>query len=246
MSNKTFSRRKALGILAIGAPTYCASVTRPPAAIEQPRISAGRSFCGISLREAGRKLLNEVESKTGKTTVAECKPLDWKKGHSDFLSDGTPHICLDPGKVTEEVIVHELSHLRLEINGYPVFCWELTQVISQDPAWPNLQAMFVEIQDHLSHHVFFSHLRQLGYSPDTPWRGQLAKLDSKRIQDGEFHHVAEWAFRTRMEVTDQHFIDRFEKSLQAQGKTNAATLGKAMASAVGDLTHWTSPFGKMA
>jgi hypothetical protein len=84
-------------------------------------------FLGVKLRPEVQSIISEIEGKTKRKIYAEYAELEEHTlGVSYIGAGGTPIVRVSfdlqnqPRKV-EAVVAHELLHLRLRANGYPVF-----------------------------------------------------------------------------------------------------------------------------
>ena len=89
--------------------------------------------------------------------------------------DGTPTIkCHQAhGDLNEEIIVHQLAHLKLKAAGFPTIEFNgiernLSQWIDDD------------LYDSIQHWIMYPHLRKLGYSPDAARKSEVS-VRSPRI-----------------------------------------------------------------
>jgi predicted metal-dependent hydrolase len=90
-------------------------------------------FLGIKLRAEVQALADEIENKTKRKISAHFVEYAGEErfmlGSSFIHSDGVPYLAVsidltDQPKKAEAVIAHELLHLRLRANGYPVFLFD--------------------------------------------------------------------------------------------------------------------------
>ena len=201
-----------------------------------------RTIGGVSLHPAAQRLLHNVELRSDKTLETIVRPLGAVRGHAQFGPDGTPQIFIDNKRpITEEVIVHELSHLALLLDGYPTFV--ITPPAKQQYGWEDWSDLLTKVEDDISHHIFFPKLRAMGYQPNNPFREQInTRLSGSALKEWaakDLHYMAETDFRVRLEEQDRMFIRRFDQSLMDTGMQASVELAKQMAAAVGSLEHWT-------
>src|SRR5215207_6024056 len=90
-------------------------------------------FLGIRLSPEVRAVADAVEQKTKKKIYAVFDEFEneYTLGSSLIGDDGTAYVRVNPNLKTqrqklEAVIAHELLHLRLRANGYPVFLFAPT------------------------------------------------------------------------------------------------------------------------
>ncbi|HEY6767183.1 MAG TPA: hypothetical protein VI386_20675 [Candidatus Sulfotelmatobacter sp.] len=76
------------------------------------------------LGPAGSALAKHVEAACGRRLNVRFEGIE-QRGTSRILPDGTPLILINPSykAMVEEVLVHELEHLQLAIEGFPRYNW---------------------------------------------------------------------------------------------------------------------------
>jgi hypothetical protein len=123
--------------------------------------SSARKLCEIELSPNGLKLLSEVEQTFNKQVLDQwSKDMD-RHAAGLITPDGTPTIRCHQARrdLNEEIIVHELSHVRLRAMGFPTL--EFNGIERNISQWID-----EDIYDTVQHWIIYPHLRKLGYSPD--------------------------------------------------------------------------------
>ena len=132
--------------------------------------SSARKLCEIELSPSGLKLLSEVEQKFNKQVRDQWSKEMARPTTALITPDGTPTIrCHQPRRdLSEEIIVHELYHLRLRAAGFPTLEFNgiernLSQWIDDD------------LYDSIQHWIMYPYLRKLGYSPDVARKSEVER-----------------------------------------------------------------------
>lgn len=172
---------------------------------EQSRPTLKKEIFGIKLRSSSSVLLAEVESLFGKAVCVKlmrdrdgCTNLmldseGYIKAHSKVAQDGTPVILLDDSHQTEEVLVHELFHLKLFANGFPEL--KAGMWVNQDD---EINSKFIYqlealIRDTIQHWRFYPEMRRMGFRHHL---GGVQEFKSA-MERGHFENVTtgnEWLF----------------------------------------------------
>lgn len=125
--------------------------------------------------------------------------------------DGTPTVLLDYSNQTEEMVVHELFHLKLIYQGFPELRWRMwlrENEIANDKLFQMVQTL---ISDTIHHWLFYPEMRRMGLDP-----GKGNKQDLKNAMErGYFENVTtenEWLFlplfyfKDYLELDDKNFL----------------------------------------
>jgi hypothetical protein len=166
-----------------------------------------RDLFGITLSSSATKLLNQVEN-LYKNPVYEKLGKDLStdtSGFADTDKDGTPIITINPqiGR-TEENIVHELFHLKMQAQGYPLFDFDAPpQVMQKNRAY--FDEMRQKIYDPLTHRIFFPEMRRMGLDPDAHIRAQYRE-NRKSSEKPSEDFLALYYFRLALELDDQSLL----------------------------------------
>jgi hypothetical protein len=199
-----------------------------------------REVLGITLRPAGGRLLEHVEKACGKSIIARQTTLTTNMAEGGIRGDGTPVIEVSPNvTVTEELLVHELSHMKLQIEGFPkVFFRGSADVTSDDALLTWLRS---NVLDVIQHRIFYPRLRRMGYAPDAARIAEIRLI----IERGNFIDVssvvdlASKYFRIIMEVANTKVISSVNKWYRERGWSDALAVANDAYSRVGAIVEWT-------
>lgn len=160
------------------------------------RISAQNEsfFLGIKLRPDVKTIADEIERKTNRKIYAEFADFeeDSTLGVSYISEKGTAIVRVnanlrDESRKTEAVITHELLHLRLRANGYPVFLFSPTVKTKRGLAQDVEQSNVNDLASLIEHRIFKSEMDKFGLNAainlagDTEW----AAIKRKGEEDGQ-------------------------------------------------------------
>lgn len=128
---------------------------------------------GIELSPSALELLNEVETLYGER-VWENGPIyldPREEGAAGLSPDGAPCIRLRAGTVpTEELIVHELFHLKLSATGFPYI---FTAAPLSQESLANIHFFVAELYDAIEHWIIYPPMRAMGLQPDIRLRRDM-------------------------------------------------------------------------
>lgn len=198
------------------------------------------SLFDVQLDAKASALWKEVEQLYGKPIKGELLPVDYPMpGKSKVGDDGTPIIFINPslGR-TSDVIVHELYHLILQSQGYPVIEWLPLGISSAHEPHLQFKQLSIRLYDPILHHVFYSDARaRLGIDPgqtleqlnrqafsEVSATANLAKMDAEAI--------ALSYFKIRLEVENQNLLQQFASLIEDQGKSDLVAVGERLAAIV--------------
>jgi hypothetical protein len=169
---------------------------------------AGR-LCGIELSPRGLKLLAEVEQ-AFKKQVRDRWDKDMNRQAAAWITaDGTPTIRCHVARrdLNEEIIVHELCHLKFRAAGFPT--------IKFDGIEPNVSQWIDEkLYDTVQHWVMYSYLRKLGYLPEAAAKREIERAIAAGRFTDEPLPPSEIIFRymrAALESSDSLLIDRLSE-----------------------------------
>jgi hypothetical protein len=125
---------------------------------------------GVRLSAAGIKLLREVEKAYGKSveqTPPRACAIPGEAGTSLVREDGTPEISINPAlSQREEVIVHELFHLKLYAEGYHQIQFNAGGGLDQEKVNVLADSLLVPwINSQVQHGIFYPRMRRMGLDP---------------------------------------------------------------------------------
>jgi hypothetical protein len=210
------------------------------------RSARPRKLLGLTLRAGGSQLIEEVEAACGRPLDAAYETME-DRGMNRILPDGTPCIRINPSYKSnlEELIVHELGHLRLRTRGFPGYKWIFDVNVSDDrqnqqrhlPDWLNLHVI-----DPLEHHVFYPRLESMGYHPGS-WRVQEMKnviakgsygpdITSPQELGARYYQVA-------LELGAHDTLRRMRSRYERAGWSDGLSLGERAYYQVRAIPSWT-------
>jgi hypothetical protein len=171
--------------------------------------SSARTLCEIELSPNGLKLLSEIEQTFNKKVRDQwSKDMD-RHAAGLIASDGTPTIRCHQSRrdLNEEIIVHELSHLRLRAMGFPTL--EFIGIERSISQWID-----ADIYDTVQHRIMYPHLRKLGYSPDATRK----RIVEREIAENRFtgeplppSDIISRYLRVALESSDPLLIDQLSE-----------------------------------
>lgn len=189
--------------------------------------TAGKTLFGIKLRPSTRQLVAEVEKRIGRSIKEEV--VTWEKtrvGESMVLDDGRPLIRLNRDFVSEEVIVHELFHLKFKADGFYTIDVEgnLTQQQIEFIRWSKLL-----LYDCFEHRLFFPKMRRLGFNPTVGFYNDF--LERRRTRNleyltgnGHYNRVL-YYFKFAIELNDAKKLHEVVEWFKANGWNSELEVG---------------------
>lgn len=206
-----------------------------------------RQMFGISLRPSSLKLLAEVE-RLYKTTVKGTEADDFpsnKFGESKIDQQGNPIIAINPTRGrTERNIVHELYHLKLMAQGFPVLMGRAVDVRPSPEMIQVFEAYTNALNDVIQHSIFYPDMTEMGLSPSVD-----LTLDFERdIKNGRFQTTDEpdrkglsyEYLKARIELNDSQLLNRIEKWFQQKGWNESLKVGRQLERAIKDVNPHTA------
>jgi hypothetical protein len=134
---------------------------------------APHEILGVKIRPQVQGLLASVEKGYGKpVSFSKADTGQDSAGDSSVGQDGTPTVRVNPahGGLTEENVAHELIHLRLKLEGFP-----LVRTLGYPEGYvgarmdPRKEAywrkIFRLVRDSIEHWSFYPELRRMGIEP---------------------------------------------------------------------------------
>jgi hypothetical protein len=152
-------------------------------------------FLGVKLHADVQALADEIESKTKRKIYAEYIEFaedEYLLGSSYISSNGTPILRVNinfnqqPQKV-EAIVAHELLHLRLRANDYPVFLFDLSVKTKRGLAQNVEQSNINDLASLIEHQAFKAEIEKLGLNEliDLSGDTERAALQRKGEADGQ-------------------------------------------------------------
>lgn len=140
---------------------------------EKAAAQNARQVLGVKLRPEIVTVVDEIESKTDRKIYAELSDFDGEGeefmiGSSFISEDGVAVVrarrnLRTQAKMLEAVIGHELFHLRLRVNGYPVFLFSPTVKTRRGLAQDTEQNLVNDLQSLIEHRIFKAEMDKLGF-----------------------------------------------------------------------------------
>jgi hypothetical protein len=151
-------------------------------------------FLGIKLRPEVRAIADEIELKTKRKIYAVFDEFEneYTLGSSFIHTDGTAYVRANtnlraqPQKL-EAVVAHELLHLRLRANGFPVFLFAPTVKTVRGLAQDIEQSNVNDLTSLIEHRIFKAEMDKLGLNQIINLAGDSERSAARRNgeEDGQ-------------------------------------------------------------
>jgi hypothetical protein len=197
----------------------------------------GRRLFGIKLHRTTQGLLENVERGLGKRIKEEVIST-WEatyRGESEILDDGTPVIRLNRAfSKSEQIILHELFHLKLKIEGFYTIEFEGESLLLQRQQG-YLRWIKILLYDGLEHRLYYPRIRAFGFDPSADFfrdfkerrrTNSLATLGRDGTDDRALYF-----FKAVLELNSKE-IDEVENWFKAKNWTVELEMGKRLAKLV--------------
>ena len=187
-------------------------------------------FLGLKLRAEVRAIADEVEQKTKKKIFAVYDEFETEYilGTSFIDEDGTAYLRvnrnLKPEKQKlEAVIAHELLHLRLRVNNYPVFLFSPAVKTARGPAQDVEQPNVNDLLSLIEHRIFKTEMDELGLNQLINLAGDTERDAARRTGDLDsqadtlnfVRAILEYPNKTDVESLRKIYIkNKWQKSLK--------------------------------
>lgn len=174
------------------------------------QIQTRRIIFGIELNQESDRLLNHIEQIYGKNVREEIIPesLVPAIAEASISDDGTPIIRIKKSdKRIEESITHELHHLQLIAEGFPVISFDGDENVIK-PYEKVLLILNRYIYDQIEHRIFFPKMREAGFSPDEIYKAEVNDILNKNHIEGPQIAITAFYFYHALNVKDHNLIDR--------------------------------------
>ena len=149
-------------------------------------------FLGLKLRTEVRAIADEVERKTGRKIVAVFDEFEDEHtlGSSFIHTDGTAYLRANPDlraqkPKLEAVIAHELLHLRLRANGYPVFLFARSVKTARGLAQDVEQSNVNDLASLIEHRIFKAEMDRLGLNAVIDLAGDTERDAARRSGEAD-------------------------------------------------------------
>jgi len=195
---------------------------------------------GIDLSSGAKQLIAEVEEAFGKP-VLEREVTTWEPSHygeSSVAEDGTPTVTINSatGK-TEATVVHELFHLKLRVEGFPILAYQFppgqnTQANREFMSWVG-----AHLRDPIQHSIFYPLMRDIGVDPDAELKTEL----DQALARNEFLNLnsatkdtalALYYLKAALQLNDDEMLRGIVRWYKKKGWRDSLTLGKKLSQIV--------------
>jgi hypothetical protein len=200
------------------------------------------TLLGVRLRPGVAKLLREIETLFGRPVTAEVANLDDEEGGDSgraIVSDnGTPTIRVDvrghegDQPFIEEVLAHELLHLRLRAKGYP------TVMMTGDKQFMaeyglHLQTVSNGLRNGLEHWLFAGEMQRMGFSEVSVIKTGRSKFGAAaREGRGDDLLLAIYLYRAILEYNDPSLLAELMRDYLAGHRPGLIKKSETLASVV--------------
>lgn len=169
------------------------------------------SLFGVKLNQFGVALLAKVEI-SFKEKVREEWYLDTNRlkqaAYMVVSDDGIPTIFMN--KLFEpklDVIIHELYHFILRVQGYPTIRWLIPRDIITDESTNSLNQMIKQLYDPMLHYIFYATVRKKGINPGESFEERANIFLNDGVLDIEFNkkdttEIALYYLKISLELSD--------------------------------------------
>ncbi len=184
---------------------------------------------GVQLNPGTLLLWQTIEEGYGKPIRQETMPFTTSYGFSDIAEDGTPFLRLAKEGMYEENIAHELLHLKLRLEGFPVGIRWNYHCKSELPvtAW-----VASNLRDPVEHWLFYPQVISLGLTPDP----ELSQALQRAIKQDGFvagsnlstEDLADFYFRALTIPAHEELKSQLKRWYERKGWNQAIALGTQM------------------
>ncbi len=144
---------------------------------------------GVHLRPKAEVLWSHIEHMYGHSIVEERLPVGDEYGDASVSTDGFPTIKMAPDGATEDMVVHELLHLKLLANGFPICGWFIDKQYRPTPELDSATAWLTHnLRDAIQHWEFYPEIKRLGIVPDQPTAEEFRAFSKSGTFPGPFNH----------------------------------------------------------
>jgi hypothetical protein len=196
--------------------------------------AAETEILGVKLRPATVSLLKKIEVACGEPLRASSKKLQSNLAEGGISEHGTPFLAVDVSvEPTEDIIVHELSHIQLAIEGFPKL-----DLIGHSEWHPWMRS---DILDVVQHRIFYPRLRRAGFSPQNERISEARRIIARgKFTDGRLTllDVACRFFRVAMETEDSQLMSEMAEWYRSRGWHQALQVAEEAYSLVRTRTQW--------
>jgi hypothetical protein len=198
---------------------------------------------GVKLRPEVRAIADEIEQKTKQKISAEFIEFDdrFTLGSSYIGEDGAAivHVNTNLKRQTpklEAVIAHELLHLRLRANNYPVFLFAPTiktkRGLAQDVEQPNAN----DLASLIEHRIFKAEMDKFGLNQIINLAGDTERAAEQRNGEADGQADAINFARAVLEYQTTTDIEKLRKIYQTNKWQKSLKIGQEIAALISGST----------
>jgi hypothetical protein len=205
-----------------------------------PRL--GRNMFGVDLRPEARILWAEIEGHYGRPVrelLIDDLAYSYYAGLASVDPDGTPVVQLtNTEPVTEERIVHELHHLKLYADGFPVIRIEYPAAWNGERQQARVRFLIAQIYDTIEHWIFYPRMREMGLMPDDTLKSNVEFNLQGGAEDEDVPGVTRRDsltieyFQAALLLSDEQLLRRLTNHYRGKRWDDGLNIGKAMAALV--------------
>ena len=202
-------------------------------------------FLGTKLKPEVRAIVSEIERKTGGEIDAPfAEPENGELGSSFISDDGTAYLRVDEqlrdSPELAAVIAHELFHLQLRVQGFPVFLFSPTIKTAKGRAQDVEQSNVNDLTSAIEHLIFKPEMQRLGLYNQIKLAGATA--EQARTNRGKIESQADALNYARaiLEYENAADIEEVRKIYVENKWTRSMRDGKAIADIISQ-TNSQSP-----
>jgi hypothetical protein len=175
-------------------------------------------FLGIKLRPEVRAIQGEVEQKTKKKIYAVFTEFDdeYTLGTSFIDDDGTAYLRVNPvlksqKQKLEAVIAHELLHLRLRADKYPVFLFAPSVKTARGLAQDAEQSNANDLASMIEHRIFKAEMDKFGLNQIVDLAGDAERSAERRSGEADSQADAINFARAVLEYQSRDDVENLRK-----------------------------------
>jgi hypothetical protein len=142
---------------------------------------------GLSLSPSTQALLDQVEASYKHPVVQIVGQSGALLGSSSVTDDGWPAVELSPNSKNEATFAHELMHLALRAEGYPMVIHKLPG--GGEPVGAlalDLNRNLLLIRDPIEHWIFAPRMKKMGVNPN---QDSIERMQAF-VKDGDFKGIS--------------------------------------------------------
>jgi hypothetical protein len=202
-----------------------------------------KPFLGLKLRPEVRAIADEIEQKTKRKVYPEFFSFEEDSilGTSFISDEGTaivraaPRLKREPQKL-EAVIAHELLHMRLRVNNYPVFLFSLTVKTAKGLAQDVEQDNINDLTSLIEHRIFKAEMDKFGLNQLIDLAGDAERSAIARGADEDGQSDALNFARAVLEYQKPADIERLRKVYVKNRWQRALKTGREIAALISGST----------